>query len=184
MDDEVPLDPATFPLVAYVHYRPAGGLIMSIVNHGEGIADDARREFLLVLDRHGWRDVSLNVPPIGSPFPGFPGYMMGARLPVHGYMRHPQAYELPDNNAGWTRTAHVPQLGRTIPLPDRSPAWKLPVVRLGDGGRADFCSCDRESVPPRSYCRFCPPGRQETVYLYAVQAPPGGSGISALRSRH
>lgn len=182
-DDEVPLDPAQYPLVAYVHYRAAGGLILTIVNHAEGVDDSGRREFLLVLDGRGWRDVTLQQRPDREAFPGF---VLGCKLPVYGYQRDRRAFDLINNCAGWVRTAAAPSVGRAIPVPHNSPVWKLPVQRLEGGGYGpggERCTCTRET-PPRSYCRLCPPGYQESAYLYAIQAPPGGPGISGLRSGH
>lgn len=175
---EVTLDPTTYPLVAYVHYRPAGGIILSIITRAPDVPDADRREFLLTLDRSGWKGVSID-DRAGQPFPG---HLLASLLPVYGYYRHRAALAFAGAHGGWARTGSVPALGRPIPVPESSPVWELPVTSVPDGSPAAFCTC-HDTPPAHSYCRYCPDGRRESAYLYAVQAPPGPVGISSLTDR-
>lgn len=120
-------------LEAYAQLRRAsGGVVLSVVRHvPQGVPKlPLERLLVVVLDRDGWEDVTLQPDIAGSM--GVPGAALGHELIRHGYMRHAQSpITGPGLIFGWRRLAgeHY-RIGSTLSETNPGPWWALPVIRL------------------------------------------------------
>lgn len=181
MTDTTPTTALPAHYTAYARYRPAGGLILTVVEDpAEHAGDDPGTVVLLVvLATGGWKTSTLDASTM-------PGFVMGTHLTTYGYMRDSRALYLDGSNAGWTRCeAPAGIAGLAAPMPGHNPLWQLPVVRL-NGGAFDppRCYCGKDQNPPRSYCYQCTPERQAAAALHALQPPEHPPmGLSSLTGR-
>lgn len=153
-------------LHAYVRYRMAGGLVLTVARpDASGLHGIV---LMTILDQFGWHGAGLDADVI-------PATALGHQLIRYGYMRANHIVEnerIPEHGeiAGWTPLdGRIPGEGRAIEGLE-APRWTMPVYRL-TGGDYDQHLCNLRD-PGRSYCLQCPPERQQAVYLRAVARRP------------